>query len=562
MGFSPGFLCSGRRMLFLSMSTLLLGGCKPKTLAPFPEDEPAELTLDTLGYFKGETAVVEGVAKGLEALTVNGVEVFRNEDAYQATVPLVPGVNLIEVQGTDRFGDPKVVRQGVLSGTFSPAEDRIEKAVTVRLNDSGIDAAMEITEDLLVAQDVPGLLAGFNPVLDTSYDVLGFEAGSIRVDILDVDFARPILIANPRAGVVDMTATLPFLGVELHATGSAIGIDFDQEVTVDADAVDLQLDLGMEIEGGDLAISTANPRLNLVGFTFDVSAIPDVVEGFLVDRVRGILEERVQGVLDDLLPTLLEDRFADLEIAFATQVLGKDFAIEGFLENAQIDSNGIELSTGVRIDAERDGNSGGVGYLSVRTPPTTPSATDDLALAVSDNLLNNLLYQAWGAGLLALDLDSARGDIDAGLLTPLGATGAARIFVNAATPPVLIEQDGSAMVQITELLVRVETPGGDKGEFLDLAVTALVDLDLVVDQGVLKLSLNEPIVSVDVRDSDWGLEDQSLTNLLAEQLPIDTLLSLLGDIEIPLPSVAGISIDNAVAERDATGVHTTIGANL
>ena len=75
-------------------------------------------------------------------------------------------------------------------------------------------------------------------------------------------------------------------------------------------------------------------------------------------------------------------------------------------------------------------------------------------------------------------------------------------------------------------------------------------------------SLNQPEVLVDVRDSDWGLADNTLTNLLAEQLPIDTLLLLLGQIELPLPSVAGISITDAVAFRDASGVHTSIGANL
>ena len=82
-----------------------------------------------------------------------------------------------------------------------------------------------------------------------------------------------------------------------------------------------------------------------------------------------------------------------------------------------------------------------------------------------------------------------------------------------------------------------------------------------VDEVLANLE-NDEFVLVDVRDSDWGLADNTLTNLLAEQLPIDTLLLLLGQIELPLPSVAGISITDAVAFRDASGVHTSIGANL
>lgn len=555
-----------KRMLSLS-TILLLGGCQPRTLAPFPEptDDPdAEVfTVDTNGYFHGETLIVEGQAKGLEQVRVNGVEAFRNDDAYQATVPMERGVNTVEVTGIDAFGDPQTLRQGVVSGSFSPADDRIDGAIALRLNRSGIDEAMEITEDLLVAQDVPALLAGFNPVLDQSYSVLGFEAGTIRVDVQDVDFIRPILIADPRTGRLEMTATLPLLDVELTAVGSAIGIDLDEIITVEADAVDLQLDILASIDGnGQLVLETADPQLNLVGFDFDISLIPNVLEGLVVGTVQSFLEDRVSQTLDELLPTLLEDRFADLNIAFQTEILGKDLALEGFLEEVTVDDLGIALQTGVRIEGERGIDVGSAGYLSTATPPPTPSQVDDLALAVSDDLLNNVLFQAWRAGLLSLDLDSARGDIDAGLLTPLGAAGEARITVDAAVPPVFIEKNGSAMVQVTELLVHIETPGGEKGEFLDLAVTALVDLDLVIEAGVLKLSLNEPVIQVDVRDSDWGLADQTLTNLLAEQLPIDSLLALLGDIEIPLPTVAGIGIDNATAVRDATGVHTAIGANL
>lgn len=552
--------------MFPTLSLLFaLSGCKSE-IAPVNIDETVEteLSVDTHGYFHGDTATIEGRAVGLTEVTVNGqAAFFDDQGGYQVAVDLEHGVNLIEVRGVDVHGDPHLLTRGVISGAFAPADETVSEALTIRLNQSGIDEAMDITTDLLMAQDIEGLITGFNPVFSTSYDVLGFEAGSLSASIADVDFIRPTLQADPETGRLELSASVPYFQVEIDAVGSAIGLDFDETVDLEADRIDFELDVAIEVDGsGDLQVVASNPRLDLVGFDFDVSLIPDVVEGFFTEQVRGIIEDRVVETLDELLPTVLEDRLSGLELAYETELLGKDLGVEGFLTEVSIDGLGIELHTDLAIDAERGMDVGGAGYLTSAAGPAQPGYDDDLALTVSDDLLNNLLFQAWRAGLLGLDLDSARGEIDAGLLEPLGASGSARVVVEAATPPVFIEQNRSGMIQITELLVHIETPGGEKGEFLDVAVTAFVDLDLVVDDGVLKLSLNEPEVLVDVRDSDWGITDNTLTSVLAEQLPIDDLLGVLGEIELRLPSVSGISLRNATATRDVSGTHTAVGANL
>ena len=128
--------------------------------------------------------------------------------------------------------------------------------------------------------------------------------------------------------------------------------------------------------------------------------------------------------------------------------------------------------------------------------------------------------------------------------------------------PVFVERGGRAQAQITELGVRIETPNGDNGEFIELGVTVYIDLELYAENGVIKLELGEPDLVLDVRDSDWGIEDNTLADLLADELPINTLVALLGAIEFPIPSLAGFTLQSAEAERDESGVHTTIGATL
>lgn len=541
---------------------LTLGGCKAPTFAPIPTVTEPALTLNTRGYFHGDTATIEGTSQGLTDITINGEPAFLNGDAYQATIPLERGVNMVEVIGTDGNADPLILRQGILSGTYGPPDDRIGEALTIRLNRGGIDKAVEVGEEFLAAQDFEPLLLGYNPVYEGSYDVLGFEAGSISAVIEDIDYFRPVLGAEPKTGELFVTASIPYFRTDIRVTGHAIGFDFDETIDARADSIDVTIDLQASVDNGELQLTATNPSLTLQGFDFDVSILPDAIEGLLTDRVQTLLEDKVVEILEPMLPELLADRFKDLEIAFETELLGKSVGIEGFLVDASIDDFGMELHTDLRVDVQRGIDTGEAGYLSVPETSAAPSLTDDIGVTLSDNVLNNVLFQAWRAGLLQMDLDSTRGDIDASLLTPLGAQGSARIFIDAKVPPVMIERNGSAMLQATELVVRVETPGGDNGEYIVIGVSAFVDLDLVVEDGVLKLSLNEPEVLVDVRESDWGLSDNTLTNLLAEQLPVDTLLAVLGDIEIPLPSIAGLSLEQAVATRDATGAHTAVGANL
>ncbi len=542
-----------------------LWGCSSGSLGPEPgaEDyvEP-ELTVNTGGSFLGDTATVEGQARGLTGVTVNGVEAYRNGDAYQVTVPLERGTNTVEVQGIDGRDDPWIVRRGVLSGSYADPDATMEEALTVRLNEPGLVRAMDLATDYLLAQDIPGMVMGFNPVYEGSYDVLGYEAGSLSVDVAGIDFARPMLVADPRPGYVAISLSIPYFELDLATSGEAIGIAFDEVVALGADYVDVQLVAVLDAQDGVLRVDTSDAQVQLVGFWFDVDVIPDVVEDFVADTARAFLEERLAQTLDTALPPLLEERLAGLEIAVETEILGRNVGVEVDLAGVVVDDAGIELHTGMRVAVERRVLLGAPGYLASPSRPATLSTTHDAAFAVSDNLLNNVLFQAWRSNLLALDLDSARGEIDPALFEPLGARENVRVMVEAELPPILVEEDGQAVVEITELLVRIETPGGEKGEYLDLAISASVGIDLVVEGGVLKLSLHQPDIFVDVRGSDWGLADNTLTRLLAEQLPVDALMLLLGHIEVPLPSVAGLTVVTADVLRDGSGVQTTIGASL
>jgi hypothetical protein len=72
------------------------------------------------------------------------------------------------------------------------------------------------------------------------------------------------------------------------------------------------------------------------------------------------------------------------------------------------------------------------------------------------------------------------------------------------------------------------------------------------------MELGEPVLSLMVRENDWGAGNETVTNLLEHELPVDVLLALVGAIEIPMPTIGTIVLPDAAVGRDTSGVFTSI----
>lgn len=552
-----------RSILFATCAVALAtASCKTK-VAPEPEFVEPVLTLETDGYYHGSDVDVEGQAKGLSRLSVNGEELADGE-TFATEVDLQRGVNLIEVRGTDMRGDTHYLRKGVLSGDWEDPDRTVEDALTVRVNRGGLDRIGVLASELVVAQDIEASMMALNPLYQDHYGVFGLSAVDIAASLTALEFDPMLVDMDPRSGLLDLEVVIPNLLVSVNAVGEVVFIDFDQDVTLTATSAVVTGQVMADVSNrGELSMELVNPDVMLNGFTYDVSLLPSLIEDNLfVDSIREMIENTLISQVEQRVPDLVASQLEGLDFSFQTELLGKNVGVAATIDSLDVDPDGIQLRTHLDVLADGDPVEA-PGYLFAHSSNEPhPSRNHDLGMAVSDNLLNNVLFKVWASGLLSLDLDSAEGEIEPFLLSSLGATNAARVVVEAPAPPVFVERNGGAQAQITELFVRIETPNGDNGEYLEASVTAFIDLELVIEDNVLALDIGEPELVIDVRDSDWGIDENTLSDLLAENLPINSLLAILGAIEFPLPELAGISISTAQAARDTSGVHTTIEATL
>lgn len=544
-------------MLFFA---LILAGCeKPAEEAPAPaglfvlQSPQGGEFLDV-----GEQAV-SGKAVNLTDVQVNGVAAEVDAGTFDARIPLERGVNVVEGSGVDSTGHLIFDRNGVLAGDYNDDEGAVEDALLLRVNDGGLRKIGEIGADMLESQTINDAITAINPVYSDSY---AWDYVIVAADVESVSYDTPELEFTPRDGALGLEVTLPNLYVDIYAYGEAFGFDFDSDVAMWASAAVLNADLYISARNGRIDVEIGEVTVELKDFGYDTSLLPGDVESYiLVETIRDTITEMLVEQVNEMVPPLLDETLSGLDPSFSTELMGLKVDLAFEFARVDIDDDGVVLNLDMDVVIPATGDHAGPGYLGADLGTPDLDTHADVSGAVSDNLLNRMLYEAWAGGLLDIRLSTDDGSLTALMLAPLKATEGT-ITVSAALPPVIVEREGELQAQMGELIVNIDTPGGALGDHLQVAVNAFVPVEVVAEAGELTLKLGTPSVVLMVRESTMGATDEEMTRLVEDMLPIDLLFSLLGDFSFPLPALYGLEIDEGTASRDDSGVYTGLEVSL
>ncbi len=544
-------------MLFFAF---ILAACEKEEPAADVPSGKLLLTSPEAGEFAKEGEVsASGKAVNIDSVTVNGTEVSIDAGTFQGKVTLERGVNVVEASGVDGTGHTIFVRNGVMSGEYEAAEGDVEDAMYLRVNEGGLTRIGEIATGMLDTQTINDSLAAINPVYSDSYL---WDTVVIADDIESVSFDEPSFDFEPRDGALGLTVTIPNLYVDTLAYGTAAGFDFSSDVSMTASSAVLTADLYVSASNGRLSVDIGEVTVDLKDFAYDTSLLPGTIEDYiLVDTIRATVEEMLVTQINDMVPPLLDDLLSSLDPSYSTELMGLSVELGFGFAAVDIDDKGIALTLDLDVTIPPTGEHSAPGYLGADLGTPDVDTHADIAGAISDNLLNRMLYEAWAGGLLDITLSTEDGSLSALMLAPLKATEGS-ISVTPMLPPVIVERDGELQAQLGELVVDINTPGGALGDHLKASVNAFAKVDVTVEDGELKLELGTPEVVLMVRESSMGAEDEEMTNLVEQAIPFDVLFSLVGDFSFPLPVLYGLEIDEGSANRDDSGVYTGLEVSL
>ena len=486
------------------------------------------------------TAAVSRVLVGPAEVTVAG-------DAFQTTVSPVPGVNVIGIRAEAEDGERTVDGRAFFSGEVHAPGATIPGAVVMHLrpeflddDDPALDDLAGVTESLLSDPAVLGIFDA--PFSNTMATITPTEVsiGSAAVDIV------------PEAGQLHMSVALQPLSIRFDLKAhQSLGqlIDGTGRLSATAAHLSLRTTLGRQAEG--LTAEVVEVDVVLEGFAFEHDKYPNFEQDYpsLAAALMPALKTWVEETLEETLSSLISDLLVRLIGGFAfEQTLGTDHpvSLRLALADVEVGPHGMTLTLDARVSAPIGA---GValhprsGSLRTENPmPDLSASPARIAIAVDDDVTNQVLYALWHSGFFA-NIDLGPADLATYELADLPQVfqPLARLTSDLRLPITLRPRGGDERylfdLAAGELQLRLET---STGKAFAVSVNAVDGIGFEVANGMLQLHVDarpaELTMHVACTEAPPGIDPGSVAALLRVGLP-PVLESAAAAFELPLPGI-------------------------
>ena len=516
-------------------------------------------------------------------LTVLGetVQVPEEGGDFSVEVPLVYGVNVLDVQAADQWGNERTAARSVFWSeghyTLAPPSfetDAVTKALIVDLGQSLIDDGdhdpdelndlATIMEVVLAGMDLSGLVE--NPL--TSFPCI---SGDCEVHATNIAIgAAEVSMQLIEGGIAITLSLLDFtMDIEVHTPAVTLfpaqvltGIFTVDQITVDMDAL-------LSMENGELVVDADNVAVdfkNTSVLLFD-SILP-ILDDF-INQGLDFIEPALLGILETAIPFLVEEEISKALSQFAEAFsLDEEIELPALIEGQnptvlKLQSKPSQVfPTAKSLRFEMDGLSFAVDGVrpydvpgsprfstcgpagDIPTPPTGP-----MVAGIHDDFLNQLAFAIWDSGTLNMALDGdSLGDLDLAsygvLLNDLELDG--------MLPPMIESCDGVMKLQLGDLFLDTDLILlGEAAQFsMWLQVEATIGFVSEVDEeGVTKLvfdlqDFDTLLMEVVTNTGMFEGDDAGLVDLIGNTMLPLLLDNLAGDalaFEIPAIDISELS---------------------
>ena len=480
---------------------------------------------------------------GVNSLTLNDAAIdFDGGGDFSLSVGVQPGIQQLNLRAEATDGGRAVSSRAVYAGDLHAQGAWIEEAVRIQINQDLLDDGAPDLDDLASIAEL--IVAD----LDLSSSVLGmvFEVSIFDIEPTGLSYGDPqiaIFAGDPLHVVLDV----PDIEVTFNVS-TYLGINVDGVLT--AENVQLMLDIALDSTGGNIVTTVENAESDIRNAEVDIEYIPGFAEDWVIDLVVGQIEEEIETVATELITTTAAEYLESF--ALETELLSGVF-VESALSAVQTVNDGLRLVLDARIFGqsvvdmpEHAGSlaTGGAG-------PAWPIGSTPLAVAMDDDLINQLMFVVWQVGTLSdiqFDAILLEGLSGAPLPEPLGPAEVVDIAVGlppVLKPPRIDEMD--AGIQLGEWQLKFTR---EDGEVIDMRIALDAGLSLhVTDENSVDLTVDsrpaELILGVDTLTHPDSLDSGDLSALGRLLVPslLGTVSNFLPALDIPPIPLDSISAD-------------------
>jgi hypothetical protein len=467
-------------------------------------------------------------------VTVAGTDVAVAADgSFSAEVAVVPGVDIIETHAIDKGGNDVRDVRSVLAGTLAPSDGTQAGHVGARAGTKALTAVANTLAATAKAIDYTAAVQPMNPVYDNG-GCLGAKIDITSVALSDVDAA---LVPKPSLLATDVV--LSNVVVKLHASFKVACIGGSTNITIKASKAKIHGDLGARIASEKINTALSNTNVTFDNFSIDVGGVPSEIESLLKGKARDGVSSALEKAIQAKVPPLADKALAGLLAKpVNAAILGADTAIT--ITPTKVAISATDLFVGFDSKLKVTGGEGGT-FLTTPTSVTGMAETQNLGIALDDDILNALFAGLWAA-------DTFDKDISVDSIPALGALlddDARTITLKLSLPPTVSTEGGDLDLAIGDLLVTVKDESGNVVH--DIAVSVKTQLEAQPTQaGHVTLSVGAPTVFAQVLENG-AMVDEPLTDDQVEALVTGVwgVIGVKADdalSRLPMPSLAGIQL--------------------
>jgi hypothetical protein len=524
-----------------------LSGCSdhpydPNPPALDPNAPRVHITSPARGTFAGDVKMmtVTGTAtddNAVTSVTVNDVPATLADDGtFTATVPLVPGTNLIHAVAMDAQGNAGKESRAVVAGPMGKIDMQVPNAIRVTLSAETFAAISKAAGNFLQAGPIPM----HNPVIDVGG---GPDCLYAQASVTSLTFGGANVQLVPQSGGLHVDAELDQMNIALHLQYAAACLSGSRDITVSASHVSITGDISVAVKANAFDIQFINSNVHLTGFNAELGGIPGAIVDLL--HLDTALAPVVGWAAGKMVASKVDKTFARLTSARTVSMLGTMVDVNLTPSNIDFSSAGGVVSIDTSLRAHGDTMSPGFVYVPNGAPAMDLS--HGFQLAIADDAPNQLFGSLWAAKGLDDQLDLKTG--------PYGDVGKLydSVELSAAVPPFVDASSPDALkLTIGDLMATFRN--GD-ATVTQIAINAEIDVKVTTGtDGAPRLDVGQPTVYVDILDEGVTGANQLSTSQF-ETIASFALSRIIavgsGSLgAIPLPSVDGISLTNlGIAEQ-------------
>ncbi len=505
---------------------------------------------------------------GLASVLFNGApqDVTPGTNSWPLAIPFSArhGLNSFVVEAVDTNGNKTRVAQSFVNApSYKPANQPFNDGIVAHLSKDFLDDGERDPNNIddlatlfwKIVSDIN--IQDFMPSPVTS-------GGGYDIYLEDLQHGPLSLTLTPSEDTLELTLDIPNISADVEADGF---IDVGGELTVNL--ISLTMQVFVSIENGVPQTTASAAVVTVNGLNLDVHWSINWIINFFEDNARKGVAEGFEGVLRQEVPTIINQALLGLELsqgfslpAFLPGMQPINLSLEAKPHTAKVSVDGLDLDLSTKVTTLKQVPWSAPGSIErggcFGIDGGRPTWTNDrrLAFALSNDVLNKILFNVWWGGALEIELGE---DAFAGADLSQYNVANLSVTVSGGLPPILTDcrDDGQFYVQLGEMGIDASlTLGGVPMTIgmiaaFETTATVAVDADGNLGLSIGDIDLDGVVMDIVSVDSPLFDEDDELVliDLLREQL----LGSLLQDIAgqslagFPLPSIDMGSLDPSLA---------------